>query len=202
MAVRGVTTTDVTTRPVQALVLAGGRSRRLGRDKAGLEIGGKPQLERVVELLTPLVDKVWVSVRADQPPDALRDRYPQIVDRETDAGPVGGILAALESDRNTDWLVVAVDLPRLDRETVEVLLSAEPSGPFTAYRSASDGLPEPLCAVYRAQALPVVRRYVDTGVRCPRKILIKSGVELLTQPNPVALDNLNTPEDQARIVPA
>ena len=192
----------MSTRPVRALVLAGGRSRRLGRDKAGLEIGGRPQLERVVELLAPLVDEVRVSVRADQPPDPLRDRYPQIADRETDAGPVGGILAALEFHRNADWLVVAVDLPRLDRATVEVLLDAEPSGPFTAYRSTSDGLPEPLCAVYRAEALPVVRGYVDAGIRCPRKILIKSGTELLTQPNPVALDNLNTPEDQARIVPA
>ena len=190
------------TRPVHALVLAGGRSRRLGRDKAGLEIDGKPQLERVVELLSPLVDEVRVSVRADQPPDSLRDRYPQIVDREADAGPVAGILAALEFDRSADWLVVAVDLPRLDRQTVEVLLGAKPSGPFTAYRSTSDGLPEPLCAVYRAEALPVVRGFVDAGIRCPRKILIKSGTELLEQPNPAALDNLNTPEDQARIVQA
>ncbi len=190
------------TRALHALVLAGGRSRRLGRDKAGLEIDGKPQLERTVELLDALVERVWVSVRADQPGDALRDRYPQIVDREEDAGPVGGILAALESDRNADWLVVAVDLPRLDRETVEVLLDAEPAGPFTAYRSTSDGLPEPLCAVYRAEALPIVRGYVDAGIRCPRKILIESGVELLAQPNPAALDNLNTPEDQARIVSA
>jgi len=192
----------VPTRPVHALVLAGGRSRRLGRDKAGLLIDGKPQLERVVELLAPLVAEVRVSVRADQPPDSLRDRYPQIVDREADAGPVAGILAALEFDRNADWLVVAVDLPRLDRETVEGLLGAEPSGPFTAYRSTSDGLPEPLCAVYRAEALPVVRGFVDAGIRCPRKILIKSGTELLEQPNPTALDNLNTPEDQARIVQA
>ena len=195
-------TEAASTRPVHALVLAGGRSRRLGRDKASLEIDGKPQLARVFELLTPLVDKVWVSVRADQPPDELRDRYPQIVDAEPDAGPVAGILAALESDRGADWLVVAVDLPRLDRRTVEVLLNAEPSGPFTAYRSTSDDLPEPLCAVYRAEALPLVRRYVDSGVRCPRKILLKSGTELLTQPNPAALDNLNTPEDQARIVQA
>lgn len=192
----------MSTRPVNALVLAGGKSRRLGRDKASLEIGGKPQLERVVDLLADLVDEVRVSVRADQPADALRDRYPQIVDREADAGPVGGILAALEFDRNADWLVVAVDLPRLDRQTVEALLNAEPSGPFTAYRSTSDGLPEPLCAVYRAEALPVVRGYVDAGVRCPRKILIKSGTELLEQPNPAALDNLNTPEDQARILQA
>ena len=187
-------------RPVQALVLAGGKSRRLGCDKAGLEIDGKPQLERVVELLAALVDQVWVSVRTDQPPDALRDRYPQIVDRETDSGPVGGSLAALQFDRHADWLVVAVDLPRLDRETLEVLLNAEPRGPFTAYRSTVNGLPEPLCAVYRAEALPLVRRYVDNGIRCPRKILLDSGTELLTLANPVALDNLNTPADQARLI--
>ena len=96
--------------------------------------------------------------------------------------------------------MVAVDLPRLDRGTLEVLLNAEPRGPFTAYRSTVDGLPEPLCAVYRAEALPLVRRYVDNGIRCPRKILLDSGTELLPLANPVALDNLNTPADQARLI--
>ncbi len=182
-------------RPVHALVLAGGKSRRMGHDKAYLDRDGKPALEYLVDLLAPLVDKVWVSVREDQPADELRDRYPQIVDRDADAGPVAGILAALESEPDVDWLVVACDLPNLDAGTVSTLL-AEASDPrFTAYRSIRDGLPEPLCALYRPAAAPVVRGFVDEGVLCPRKILIRSEAELLEQPNPGALDNINTPED-------
>lgn len=190
-----MTGTDSTTRPVHALVLAGGESRRMGRDKAHLEHGGKPQLERAVELLAPLVDKVWVSVRQDQPADELRDRYPQVVDRDADSGPVAGILAALETHPDVDWLVVACDLPNLDTETVGTLLYGATDPRFTAFASSHNGLPEPLCALYRAGSAPLIRGFVDEGVLCPRKILIRSEAELLEQPHPSALDNVNTPED-------
>lgn len=184
---------------VHALVLAGGKSRRMGHDKAHLMHEGKSQLDRTVELLAPLVDKVWVSVRKDQPADALRDAYPQIVDRDDDAGPVAGILAALETHPDVDWLVVAVDLPNLDAESVGYLLEHAGDPRFTAYRSVRDGLPEPLCALYRPPAAAVIRRYVADGVVCPRKILIRSEAELLEQPSPGALENVNTPEDLALI---
>jgi len=182
-------------RPVHALVLAGGKSRRMGQDKAHIVHAGKPRLAHTVDLLAPLVDKVWVSVRKDQPADPLRDAYPRIVDRDDDAGPVAGILAALESEPGVDWLVVAVDLPNLDARTVTNLLERAADERFTAYRSSHDGLPEPLCALYRAGSLPLIRSFVDEGIVCPRKILIRSDAELLTQPNPRALDNINTPED-------
>ena len=148
-------------------------------------------------MLSPLVDKVWVSVRQGQPADALRDRYPQIVDRDADAGPVAGILAALESETKVDWLVVACDLPNLDESTISTLLEKASDERFTAFRSVHDGLPEPLCALYRPASLETVRAFVKDGILCPRKILIRSDAELLEQPNPRALDNVNTPEDLA-----
>lgn len=187
----------VAKRPVHALVLAGGKSRRMGRDKAHLDRDGKPALEHTVDLLEPLVEKVWVSVRQGQPADALRDRYPQIVDRDADAGPVAGILAALESETNVDWLVVACDLPNLDELTISTLLEQASDERFTAFQSTHDGLPEPLCALYRPASADTIRAFVSDGIRCPRKILIRSDVELLEQPNPHALDNVNTPEDLA-----
>ena len=182
---------------VHALVLAGGKSRRMGRDKAHLLHEDKPQLTRTAELLAPLVDKVWVSVRKNQPADALRDAYPQIVDQDDDAGPVAGIHAALENHPDVNWLVVAVDLPNLDVTTVRHLLEHASDPRFTAYRSVRDGLPEPLCALYRPAAAEVIRRYVANGIVCPRKILIRNDAELLEQPSPGALDNINTPEDLA-----
>lgn len=190
---------EVHNRPVHALVLAGGKSRRMGRDKAALVLAGKPQLTQTVELLTPVVDKVWVSVRRDQPADPLRDAYPQVVDRGDDAGPVAGILAALETYPDVDWLVVAVDLPNLDRQTLHYLLKEASDPRFTAFRSVRDGLPEPLCALYRPAALPVIRRFVEEGLVCPRKILIRSDAELLEQPKPGALENVNTPDDLALV---
>ena len=71
---------------------------------------------------------------------------------------------------------------------------------FVAYRSSHDDLPEPLCAIYRSGSAAAVHAFVDEGVNCPRKILIRSDTLLLRQPNPRALDNVNTPEDLASSV--
>ena len=183
-------------RPVYGLVLAGGKSRRMGRDKALLDRGGKSQLAYAVDVLAQCVDRVFVSTRADQKDDQERNRYEQIVDRYHDIGPVAGILSALEEHAEVDWLIVACDLPNIDVATIQLLLNArDGEQPFTAYSSSYDGLPEPLCAVYHSGCIEIVRRFVDDGVNCPRKILIRSDTRLLTQSDPSALDNVNTPDD-------
>jgi molybdopterin-guanine dinucleotide biosynthesis protein A len=186
---------------IYGLVLAGGQSRRMGQDKAALRRGGRSQLEHVVDLLEGVTARVYVSARRSQQDDPVRSRFRQIVDRYDDLGPVAGILSALEAHPGHDWLVVACDLPNLDRGTLEFLLeNRSATRPFTAYRSSHDGLPEPLCAIYRAGSEAIIRRFVDDGIACPRKIMIRSDTELLAQPDPRALDNVNTPDDLAESV--
>jgi molybdopterin-guanine dinucleotide biosynthesis protein A len=144
------------------------------------------------------VDRVFVSTRADQAGDAERSKYEQIVDRYEDIGPVAGILSAMDSNQEVSWLVLACDLPNIDDATIAYLLeqcSAE--HPATAYASSHDGLPEPLCAIYRPQSRAVIDSFVEKGVICPRKMLINSDTHLLAQPNPDALHNVNSPEDLA-----
>ncbi len=183
-------------KPVFGLVLAGGESRRMGQDKALLDHNGQSQLAFVVDLLGAVVDKVFVSTRSDQAADEERGRYEQIVDRFDNIGPVAGILSALEEHPNVDWLVVACDLPNIDEQTIRYLLDRRSdTQPFTAFTSSHDGLPEPLCAVYRNGCRDVVQAFVDDGLICPRKILIRSDTCLLAQPNSAALDNVNTPAD-------
>jgi molybdopterin-guanine dinucleotide biosynthesis protein A len=183
------------------LVLAGGRSRRMGQDKALLERDGQSQLQYAYSLLAELTDRQFVSTRADQQEDAERSRFPQIVDRYDDIGPVAGILSALEAHPDADWLVLACDLPNLDQQTLEFLLEhRDDEKPFTAYRSSHDGLPEPLCAVYRSGSDKEIRAFLNDGLICPRKMLIRSDTRLLDQPDPTALDNVNTPDDLAASV--
>lgn len=171
----------------------------MGSDKALLVRDGRTQLARMVELLGRHVGRVFVSTRADQAGDPERSRYEQIVDRYEDLGPVAGILSAMETHPKAAWLVVACDLPNVDDETIRTLLENRVADrPFTAYRSNYDGLPEPLCAIYEARAKQVVEDFVEDGVTCPRKMMIRSGAPLLEQPHPEALDNVNTPEDLAR----
>lgn len=180
------------------LVLAGGRSRRMGRDKALIEHEGMSLLERAFRLVDAVTDGARVSVRVDQAADPERRRFPQVVDRYADIGPLAGILSALQTEPAADWLVVACDLPNLDRATLEHLLAeAPPDAPLTAYRSTFDGLPEPLCALYRSGSEALIEPWLAEGVICPRKILIRSGAVLLELPASDALANLNTPEDLA-----
>ena len=188
----------MTARPMYGLVLAGGESRRMGQDKALLKRDGKSQLQHVVELLDSVSERVFVSARREQHDDAERSRYERIVDRYEGIGPVAGILTALEEHPDADWLVVACDLPNIDAATLQHLLQQRSeTQPFTAFRSTYDDLPEPLCAVYRSGSEAIIRSFVEDGVVCPRKILIRSDTCLLQQPNPAALDNINTPDDLA-----
>lgn len=185
-------------RPLYGLVLAGGRSRRMGRDKALLEFDGKTQLERAMEALAEVTERQFVSTRKDQSGDDERQRYPQIVDGYDELGPVAGILSALESHPDADWLIVACDLPNLDAETLRYLVAnRDEHAAFTAFASSHDGLPEPLCAIYPADSVALIRAFVEDGIVCPRKILIRSESTLLAQPNPRSLDNVNTPDDLA-----
>jgi molybdopterin-guanine dinucleotide biosynthesis protein A len=189
------------TREVYGLVLAGGQSRRMGRDKALLLRDGQSQLAHMVSLLDAVVERVFVSARSEQTGDTERSRFELIVDRYDDMGPIAGILSALQEYPEVDWLVVACDLPNIDDSTLRFLLeNISDNQPFTAFRSSHDGLPEPLCAVYKAGSDKLLREFVDDDMICPRKILIRSETCLLDQPNPSSLDNVNTPADLEKSV--
>lgn len=188
-------------RPVFGLVLAGGESKRMGRDKALLERDGRSQLAFIVQLVAAHADRVFVSTRLDQKDDPERRRFDQVVDHYSDMGPLAGILSAMEDFPDVDWLVVACDLPNISDETLAYLLANRSSDhPFTAFLSSHDGLPEPLCAIYRMESKSVVRQFADDGIHCPRKILIRSDTHLLEQLDPTSLDNINTPNDLAESV--
>ena len=113
-----------------------------------------------------------------------------------------GLRRNVETHPDVAWLVLACDLPNVDDTTVAFLLeNRAETQPFTAFASSHDGLPEPLCALYRPAAQTIVRSFVEAGTICPRKILIRSDTRLLQQPNPAALDNVNTPDDLAPLFP-
>jgi molybdopterin-guanine dinucleotide biosynthesis protein A len=182
--------------PLAGLVLAGGQSRRMQRDKAALEYAGETQLARAVRLVGRYAAQTFVSVRPDQRDDAERRRFAQIVDRIEDVGPAAGILAAQETLPGHAWLVVAVDLPLLDAATLERLIGArDGAAPATAYKSASDGLPEPLCAIWEPASHAALAAFVAGGRSCPRKFLLTHGARLIELATPEALANVNTPSD-------
>ena len=135
--------------PVYGLILAGGQSTRMQRDKAALKYRGRTQLDRAFELASRHVAKVFVSVRANQTLDAARAQRPLIVDAVPGEGPIAGIRSAMAAYPGAAWLVLACDLPFLNTQTLAHLLQARAvKRAATAYLSSHDGLPEPLCAIY------------------------------------------------------
>lgn len=187
--------------PIYGLVLSGGRSSRMGRDKALLKYHGKSQIEWTAELARLVCERVYVSVRPDQVNDPERARLPQIVDRVENKGPIAGILAAQAAAPDVAWLVLACDLPFIDDPTLRHLIaSRDPARVATAYRSTHDGLPEPLCAIFEPRSRALIEAHVAGGKDCPRKFLIRSDALLIEQPNPRALDNINTAEEFAAVV--
>jgi molybdopterin-guanine dinucleotide biosynthesis protein A len=188
---------------IYALVLAGGHSKRMQKDKAALVYHGRSQLEWAVSFLQPHVERVFVSVRPDQTSDPVRSRFEQIVDRESNLGPIAGIMAAQAKYPDVAWLVLACDLPFLDEGTLTTLIAArDPKRLATAFRSSHDVLPEPLCTIYEPASREAILAHIASGKNCPRKFLINSDVLLLDEPNPHALDNVNTPDEYGSAVAA
>jgi molybdopterin-guanine dinucleotide biosynthesis protein A/molybdopterin converting factor small subunit len=185
--------------PVYGLILAGGASSRMRRDKAALLYQGKTQLDRAFDLATGHVARVFVSVSASQAAEPTRSAKPLIVDLAglgEAGGPILGIRSAMAAYPEAAWLVIACDLPFLSDAAVEQLLKErDPSVLATAFRSAHDGLPEPLCAIWEPAAAAALSAYHGGGGHCPRKFLRRYPASLIEPRDSRALDNINTPEE-------
>lgn len=181
--------------PLYGLVLAGGQSRRMGQPKWALDYRGEPQAARAARLLGAVCERVFLSIRAEQSAEPLPD-VPAIADLFPPWGPAAGILSAMEAHPEAAWLVVACDLPFLDADTLHALVARrDPLKIATAFTSAHDGLPEPLCAVWEPRARQRLLQAAGLGLACPRRVLIESRPRLLALPDARALDNANTPEE-------
>lgn len=180
---------------LQGLVLAGGFSRRMGRDKAALQIHELPQAEHVATLLSGLCESVAISVRPDQRNLAARPWY-TIPDNDPGSGPLGAIVSAQAFAPGVAWLAVACDLPFVTEEVLAYLVAhRDPTRLATCYSSEHDGLPEPCCTIYEPRGADLIRESFARDMRCPRKVLIDGDVLELEQIFPGALDNINTPTE-------
>ena len=197
--------------PLHGLVLAGGRSRRMGRDKAALAYqDGVPHVRRTADLLAAVCERVFVSVRADQVDGNETEKntalasLPPTVGRIPDAfdvgGPINGILSALQSQPGAAFLVVACDLPFLSAEALRTLVARrDVSKPATMFENpARENFLEPLCAIYEPAYAGQAREVMLQGLTCPTKIGNALPVHRLRPADALFLANANTPEDYAR----
>lgn len=183
------------------LVLAGGKSVRMGHDKSIMQWHGKEQRYYMADLLGKVCDEVFISCREEQQTQ-IDGSYQLLVDNYPGAGPLIGILSAFKSNPDVAWLVTACDLPLLDLPTLQYLIQNRDSSSIaTTFQSPHDGLPEPLITIWEPASFERLQMHRTDGYTCPRKALIRNeaNVKMLTAPNPEVLINANTPEDAQKV---
>lgn len=185
---------------VSGWVLAGGESRRMGRRKELLELGGQTMLERQLALLRAVSRPVAVLGTPESLPAS---GVPVIADERPGLGPLGGIATALGVTRTEYNLVLGCDLPLMRTEFLRFLVrrALASRADVTVPESPREGF-HPTCAVYRRRALPVIRASLAAGNYAVRSFFPHVKVRLVGWPEiaragfgAAIFSNMNTPED-------
>jgi len=172
------------------LILAGGASRRMGRPKALLPVGGTTMVEWIAGRLGQQFAEVLVSANeADLAPGGLQ----RVPDLRPGLGPLAGIEAGLAAAVHDALVVVACDLPRVTPEVARLLYERSRGHDAAVARVA--GRPQPACACYRRSALGAVQAALDTYRLKVAEVLEELDVGWVEGLDPELFWNINTPED-------
>jgi len=179
---------------LNGLVLAGGKSTRMGIDKGLLDYYGLPQRDFLFKLMQQVLGKnteIFLSTREEQ---NIKDLN-VITDKFEELGSFGAICSAFMHNPNRAYLVVATDLPFVNKDVLELLISKRnPKKIATAIKGKGNPFMEPLITIWEPKAYPVLLSFLAQGYSCPRKVLINSDVEIV-EIDASFIQNVNTPED-------
>ncbi len=137
--------------PVTGVIVAGGKSRRFGSDKAAATLRGRPLLQWVRDALAPVVDEIIVVMAAGQSLPSMHPGIPvtAVEDREPERGPLGGIAAGLAAASSPVCFAASCDAPLLLPAAVEAIVRA--LGDHDAVLPEVGGFRQPLAAAYRRE---------------------------------------------------
>lgn len=182
---------------VTVQIMAGGKSTRMGQDKATVTLAGKTLLERAVEQWKDYGAGLQLSVGAAQRACLAPEGVVPVVDVYPERGPMGGLHAGLLACPTELLLVVAVDSPFVTREMAEGLLQGMEQNQWDACVYSLEGRPQPLFGVYRKSCLPVIRELLEAGENKMGLLLRRVDTGYLLGAGRHTFRNLNTPEELA-----
>ena len=179
------------------VILAGGHSRRMGRDKAALPAGDGTLIEHLARRLAPVVDETIVAGGSMRPPIEGARFVP---DHHPGLGPLAGVLAGLTAARQPLVWVVGCDLPDVEPALGRLLLAL--AGDYDAVVPRPEDQPEGVCALYVRELAPRIGALLDAGDRSIKSLLDRSTVRYVASDELRAVDpglrsfrNINTPAD-------
>jgi molybdenum cofactor guanylyltransferase len=184
---------------ISGFILAGGKSRRMGTDKALLMFQEKPLLLHMISLIEPLCEKVAIS---GQNSDYISFGIEMVPDLYSECGPIAGIFSALRYT-GSDWnLLVSVDVPFVNDELFNVLISNIGESDCVIPKHIS-GV-EPLIALYNRRTLPVIEKMITSGDYRLTNLLSKLSTSYvdcneLIKKHPRLFMNINRMEDYQSI---
>jgi molybdopterin-guanine dinucleotide biosynthesis protein A len=187
---------------ISGFITAGGRSSRMGTDKAWLELDGRPMIEHVIAAVQSVTSRVAIIANR---PEYQRLGYPLFVDSQSGIGPLEALRIALSYTATDRVILIACDLPFVKSELFRFLIEASNQHQATV-PIGPDGKLEPLCAVYHRDALRVVSDLIDEGHRKIGLVFdrvatrVIAFAELAHLPgSDMFFANINTPEDYMRL---
>ncbi|HSB11089.1 MAG TPA: molybdenum cofactor guanylyltransferase [Blastocatellia bacterium] len=184
-------------------ITAGGRSSRMGTDKAWLQIEGQPLIKHIIAALAPITTELAIIANDDRYGTLGLAVFP---DTESGIGPLEAVRSALTNCRTSRAVLVGCDLPFVTSELFDFLLRL-PGEHHAVVPRGPDGKLEPLCAVYWKDLLPIAARLIESGERkvavlfdnAPTRIVEFDEIRQLRN-SQLFFENINTPEDYRRAV--
>ena len=187
---------------MDSIILAGGRSTRLGRDKASLHLNGEPLLHRTISRLERLSNEIIIVLAPGQQMPVLPDspRIRIVTDIMPGKGPLIGIYSALQVSKDDRCLAVACDMPFLNVYLLRYMMGLAPA--FDVVIPRVNNLPEPLHAIYSKRCLNILEEMIEQGDLKVVNLLRRAKVRYVEKSEIDAYDpehlswfNINTPDD-------
>jgi molybdopterin-guanine dinucleotide biosynthesis protein A len=189
---------------ISAFVLAGGRSSRMGVDKALLRLGERSLLERALEMVSALASCSYIvglKARYSSFGETIEDIYPG-------CGPLSGIHAALTATSTDLNLILSVDMPLMTPEFLRWLIEKSRASEEWIVLPEIAGGPQPLCAIYRRRVAAVAGEVLRAGDYKVARLFDRVSTRIVTEPeifaagfSPEIFRNINTPEEYAQCRP-
>lgn len=177
------------------LILTGGKSARLGKDKYLMEYHGKPQVQYLYNLLVSVGLETHISCNKEQAHN-LKPKFPLIVDKFKEIGPMGALSAAFDINPKGAWLVVACDLPFINEATIKRLINERSHEHLlTTYQEVNSNFFETTISIYEPEVSAAMNIALNDGQYSLRKAIDNSQIKIIQSTNPQELFNANTQEE-------